>query len=153
MGDEFDFIAGLSFQMNGEGGGSQTGRQRVRVAVNGVQILVHEKSEAFAVNNISAGGVCIASPSGRFAKGESLTADILIEGHPYLNDLEALVLRVGDADCACSFPNLTRHQELKLDKLVLETQKSLIARRRKEREAMEAAAEQSEDKEISLRLS
>lgn len=78
-------------------------------------------------------------PEPRFEKGRLLRLDLLIAGRLFLKGMESLVVRAVPGECACAFQNLTRHQELKLDKLVLEVQKRDITRRRLEREAETAS--------------
>lgn len=116
-------------------------RQAFRAVPPGVTARVRETLDSFDVNDISAGGVCMTVPEVVFAKGRTLRIDLLIAGRLFLPDLEALVVRAVPGECACAFQNLTRRQELKLDKLVLEIQKREIIRRRQEREAAKTAQE------------
>ncbi len=122
-------------------------RSSFRTTPVGVQALIHGPFPVlYDVNDISAGGLCMAVPEGACVKGESLVLDIVIAGKRYLSGLAADVVRAAGTECACAFRGLNRQQELKLDKLVLEMQKRYIARRKQEREAQEArrAAESAE---------
>lgn len=138
MTDDFDILGKVSFSLE-EIPQSEVGRrQAFRAAPVGVTARVHEALDSFDVNDISAGGICLTMPTVLYAKGDELTVDVLIAGRRFLGGLSAVVVRSVPEECACAFQGLTRRQELKLDKLVLELQKRAIALRRQEREAEEA---------------
>lgn len=135
MTADFDLINGLRLESPPGDVGEVGRRQAFRAVPPGVTVRVRGTLDSFGVNDISAGGVCMTVPDVLFEKGRTLRLDLLIVGRVLLKDLEALVVRAVPGECACAFQNLSRHQELKLDKLVLEIQKRDIIRRRQEREA------------------
>ena len=135
---DFDLVGALRFEP--PAGPAGVGRRRAfRAVPPGLTVRVEGTLDSFDVNDISAGGVCMTAPEIRFEKGRNLRLDLLIAGRLFLKGVEALVVRAVPGECACAFQNLTRHQELKLDKLVLEVQKRDIIRRRLEREAEKAS--------------
>lgn len=138
MMDDFDLVGALSFEPPADPPGVGR-RQAFRAVPPGLTVRQEGTLDSFGVNDISAGGVCIAMPELRFEKGRLLRLDLLIAGRLFLKGMESLVVRAVPGECACAFQNLTRHQELKLDKLVLEVQKRDITRRRLEREAETAS--------------
>lgn len=138
MTADFDLVGGLRFEPGAESSGGGR-RQAFRVVPPGVTVRMEETLESFDVNNISASGVSMSIPEVRFEKGQELRFDLLIVGRLFLKGMEGRVARVVPGECACAFQNLSRHQELKLDNLVLEIQKRDIIRRKLEREAETAS--------------
>lgn len=151
MTDEFDFLSTVSFKLGGDDALDQTlgRRQAFRAVPPGVRVQVHGKEGTNAVNDVSAGGVCMAADKNDYAKGDALVMDVLIVGKCYLSDLNVVVVRPFPGEIACAFQNLTRHQELKLDKLVLEMQKRYIAQRKQDREAQEQESKQANAADIT----
>lgn len=91
--------------------------------------------------DISAGGVGFTPPAGMtYSSGQVLVLDFLVADHLFIQGLESVVVRADANSVACSFRLLSRAQEVKLDKLVLETQKRLIARRKAEEAQRELEA-------------
>lgn len=147
MREDFDVLGQLRFQMADYEESPPAGRrQAFRTVTSGLSGRVHGALASFAVNDISAGGICLDIAAGRYAKGQQLTIDILISDKLYLADLAAHVVRAEDKECACAFTELSRHQELKLDKLVLEMQKRFIALR-KQQQREEALAEEEQTRQ------
>lgn len=133
MREDFDVIGELHFQIATREEEIPSGRrQAFRTVTSGLTGRVHGVLDSFGVNDISAGGICLDVAEGVYEKGYQLTIDILIAGKLYLAGLEAHVVRSVDRECACAFDGLSRHQELKLDKLVLEMQKRFIALRKQQ---------------------
>lgn len=90
--------------------------------------------------DLSAGGVGFTLPDGcSLVEGQLLVLDILVADRLYIQALEATAVRVYGGMVASAFRQLSRTQEARLDKLVLETQKRLIARRKAQTAALDAA--------------
>lgn len=107
-------------------------RSAYRANIPGLSIRL-VGGEVSATKDLSAGGTSFAPPEGMtFRQGQHLLLDILVVGRLYIQALESVVVRATPNITACAFHELTRVQEMRLDKLVLETQKRLIARRRAE---------------------
>lgn len=144
--DDFDILGNVSLHLEDDPHPDVGRRQAFRATPVGVTAKVQGALDSFGVNDISAGGICMTMPTVRYAKGDVLTLDVLIAGRRFLSELSAVVVRSVPMECACAFQGLTRHQELKLDKLVLELQKRAIALRRQEREAQERQAEEARNR-------
>lgn len=130
MMDDFDLVGALSFEPPADPPGVGR-RQAFRAVPPGLTVRLEGTLDSFGVNDISAGGVCITMPEPRFEKGRLLRLDLLIAGRLFLKGMESLVVRAVPGECACAFQNLTRHQELKLDKLIAQAAgKSGFARER-----------------------
>lgn len=121
--------------------GREGERQAYRTVVPGLVARVSGTDGAFPVDNVSAGGIAMLAPGNDFAAGESLTLDLLLLGTPYIIALPARVVRLGvDGLVGCAFSPLDLRQEARLDKLILEVQKRLIAWRKAESEKRDAQA-------------
>lgn len=110
-------------------------RQAYRTRVPGLDLRVVTKSgpREFAVRDISASGFAFSDTPRDYSPGMILSLDLLLGKRLFLGDLKAKVMRVlGEQGIiGCSFEAMDRRQEIKLDKLVLEVQKRLIALRKK----------------------
>jgi hypothetical protein len=105
-------------------------RDYFRVAACDLFLRVHELQQALAVRDISASGCSFDAPAARFPEGRILRGDLHVADAAYLTDLRLKVIRrITENRVACSFQQLTLHQEFALDKLVLETQKRDIGTR------------------------
>lgn len=103
-----------------------------------------------AARDISAGGVGFTPPEDtHFSAGQVLMLDFLVADHLFIQGLESVVVRASSIAVACSFRQLSRVQETKLDKLVLETQKRLIARRKAEEARLEQEEARREQEEAA----
>ena len=133
--DEFeDFDFTLPSDHEGE-------RRAYRTSVPGLAASVAGKDGTFPVDNVSAVGIALHAPGHAFAEGENLRLDLLILGRPYITALPARVARLGEgALVGCEFTTPDFWQEARLDKLVLEVQKRMIARRKAESEKRDAQA-------------
>lgn len=149
--DDFDILGNVSLHLEDDPHPDVGRRQAFRATPVGVTARVRGALDSFGVNDISAGGICMTIPAVRYAKGDVLTLDVLIAGRRFLSELSAVVVRSVPMECACAFQGLTRHQELKLDKLVLELQKRAIALRRQERDAQERHAQECQAEETRNR--
>lgn len=107
-------------------------RGAFRATIPGLSIRL-PSGETCTAKDLSVGGAgFVPPPSLHLHKDQVLMLDILVADHLYVQGLESVVARVSPEAVACAFQNLTRTQEIRLDKLVLETQKRLIARRKAE---------------------
>lgn len=114
-------------------------RGAYRAAIPGLTIRLADGTQHVA-NDLSAGGVGFSPPEGRaFHVGKEILLDILVADHLYIQGLECVIVRERPNAVACAFRGLSRIQETRLDKLVLETQKRLIARRKLEEDQREKA--------------
>ena len=122
-------------------GGASQARRAFRIKVPGLEVWIEEKGEAFAIEDLSALGMAFFSHDpGAFEPERLLTCDLLLNQKLFIAALSARVKRImpdaGPDVCSvgCAFEGLDLKQEARLDKLVLEVQKRLIAlRKTKER--------------------
>ncbi|MEG2172310.1 MAG: PilZ domain-containing protein [Desulfovibrionaceae bacterium] len=85
----------------------------------------------FDVHDISASGCSLAMPLHAYVVGHEFTLDLMAGDKVLLAALQARIVRlIPDGLAACAFMNVSRHQEFKLDKLILEIQKRKIAQRK-----------------------
>ncbi len=137
MSIDFDFVDTVSFHM-GKGEGPPVGlRKSFRTIPAGLRVRLDGEETTYKVNDISAGGISMNVPADRCVKDQDLALDLLVVDKLYLHGLSARVVRRFAEECACAFQELSRAQELKLDKLVLEMQKRFILQRKQEREEEE----------------
>lgn len=99
-----------------------------RTKVPGLVALLHGPPASFSVNDISAGGLCVRDPDGLLVLGSAVTLDLELVGKSFLRDARAKVSRHQDGLAGLYFVELTRRQEERLDKLVLEVQKRAISK-------------------------
>lgn len=102
-------------------------RQAYRAKVPGLSAKDKASGASYPVQDISAGGVSLADPEGALGSGCALEIDILIREHVIITGLKAEVARRHKDVAGLKFTDLTRRQEERLDKLVLEVQKHLIS--------------------------
>lgn len=116
-------------------------RGAFRASVPGLQVAL-PGGVLCQVKDLSAGGVGFSAPQGEVLAADSeLQIDLLVADKLYVGALTTRIVRVTpEGTVACSFGELSRSQEMRLDKLVLEMQKRLIALR-KAKEAAEIAKE------------
>lgn len=112
-------------------------RGAFRTSLPGLSIRLDCGTE-YAVRDLSSGGIgFVADPILSAEQGLTLGTvqplTLCVGGKPYIAQLMGKVVRVtADGIVAMAFENLGRAQELRLDKLVLEIQKRLIAKRKAE---------------------
>ena len=133
--DDFNLLKNMQINF-GQDEDSQGKNQRLsfRVKPLGVKVKTDKIADTFWVSDLSIGGVCMVVPDGLFLKDEKFIATLLIAEKEYLTNLETIVVRSFAHECACLFLNISKRQELKLDKLVLAMQKHLIAQQKRGRE-------------------
>ncbi len=104
-------------------------RSAYRVKVAGLTLRMPRRDMAnFPVVDISASGVSFKGPEGRFQWGEVFECDIMLGERVFISGLVAKAQRIFPGGVVgAAFVDLERRKEVKLDKLVLEAQKRLIA--------------------------
>lgn len=124
-----------------EGGGS---RSAFRTVIPGLKIVL-ESGEACAVQDISSGGLGFSyQEEHQFAAGTILRISLWVADRLYIEQLQMSVVRYTSAKTvACRFVELSRQQEIRLDKLILEMQKRIIAQRRAQEAATDGNIEES----------
>lgn len=123
----------LDFTIGGDNGGSQ--RRAFRAKIPGVTVTVPGKPAPFEVADLSAMGLAFLDSSKGFTEGTVIEFDLLINKKVFLTKLTAKVMRVLDNGIiGCNFEGVDHRKEVKLDKLVLEVQKRMIALKKKSRE-------------------
>jgi hypothetical protein len=109
-----------------------TQRNAYRTRIPGLEAALVGTSEAYPILDLSATGMSYLDPDKHHGRGETLHLDLTIAKRIFLEDVVAKVMRVGDDGATgVAFDGLTRQKELRLDKLILEAQKRLIAQRKK----------------------
>jgi len=113
-------------------------RQAFRTRVPGLDVRIITKAgpQDFPVSDISALGFAFTDSPRNYSLGMVFSFDLLLGKRLFLGNLKGKVMRVLDRGIiGCNFEEMERRQEIKLDKLVLEVQKRLIALRKAKREA------------------
>ena len=134
--DDFAELSNLSLSMP-DGESSAQHRTKFRIMAEGVSVRLtwperaDKGLDSFDVNDISAGGLYMKAPEGMFAAGQSIILDVLVLGRCCVGAIKAHVVRSSKNGCAVAFEELSRNQELRLDKIVLEMQKRGIAQSKK----------------------
>lgn len=124
------------FSFSLPGSGNQK-RNAFRATIPGLEAYVQEREKFFPVKDFSATGMGLqAEPDDEFQHGEHFTFDLYLNKKLYLGGLEAKVMRIAQQNIVgCLFQAPSPRKEARLDKLVLEVQKRLIAlRKAKEKE-------------------
>jgi len=122
MFDDFSFtIAGDEKQQ----------RRAFRTNVPGLEIWIPARNLRYRVGDLSALGLAFVDKSRSFREGETLELDMFLNKKLFLAGLKIRVMRVLDNGIiGCNFEGLDPRKEARLDKLVLEVQKRMIALRR-----------------------
>jgi hypothetical protein len=106
-------------------------RKAFRTQVPGLMVRIEGRKEPFQVKDVSAGGFAFLDKDKTFQEGRTHHVDLLLKNKVFLKGLTARVMRVLDNGLiGCNLEDLDKRQEARLDKLVLEVQKRLIAQRR-----------------------
>lgn len=110
-------------------------RKAFRTKVPGLTVRFTEPDRVLDVLDLSATGFAVMDKGKTFSENEDLQVDLLIKNKLFLSGLDARVMRVIDNGVVgLNFVDMERKKQIKLDKLVLEVQKRLIALRKKKRE-------------------
>lgn len=110
-------------------------RQAFRTKVPGLTAKFSGQDRSFDVKDLSATGFAVLEPDAGLQEGRQVECDLLINNKLFLGGAKAEIRRVLDNGIiGVTFIELTRKQQAKLDKLVLEVQKRLIELRKQQRE-------------------
>lgn len=105
-------------------------RSAFRAMVRGL-FARFEDGSMYDVHDISACGCSLAMPLHACTIGNVFTLDLMAGNNALVTGLQAKVVRlIPHTLAACAFVEVTRNQEFKLDKLILEIQKRKIAQRK-----------------------
>lgn len=124
----------------------QRGHQRraVRVHLPGLTAWVPEREAFYPVFDLSTFGLAFKDNAKSFQTGQTLTLDVHVQGKVWVVGLDTKVVMVrDDVLVACTFPNMTRLQEQRMDKLSLEIQKRWIKIRKLQKQQGEDEANSS----------
>ncbi len=103
-------------------------RGAYRTRVPGLTAKLENCDTEFTVKDLSVSGLGIIDAASHLKEGQTTTVDLFISKRLYLKGVPCSVLRVLDnGTVGLMFEKLERRQEVRLDKLVLEVQKRLIA--------------------------
>ncbi|WP_461209901.1 PilZ domain-containing protein [Desulfocurvus sp. DL9XJH121] len=123
----------FDFSIGGEEKGAP--RRAFRAKIPGLTIHVPDKGKSYAVADLSAMGLAFMDESRGFKEGQVVEFDLLISKKVFLSKLTVKVMRLLDNGLVgCNFEGVDYRKEAKLDKLVLEVQKRMIALKKKSRE-------------------
>lgn len=108
-------------------------RKAYRISLPGLVVWIKEKQHFFVVEDISACGVAFRpfSANDSFQVNQQLSMSIYFKKRLIVKDLLAKVVRRAEKIIACEFDGLDHRQEYRLDKFVLEVQKTMINKRKK----------------------
>lgn len=110
-------------------------RKAFRTKVPGLTARFPGLDLVFEVADLSATGFAVIDKGGRFAEKDGYDVELLIKNRLFISGARAVCIRVHDNGLVgLNFADLDRQKQIKLDKLVLEVQKRLIALRKKKRE-------------------
>lgn len=125
----------MDFEVDIPSGSEPQLRKAFRTRVPGLTVLFSGQERGFEVKDLSATGLAVLESNTGIEEGQHLTCDLLINNKLFLGGLNVDVRRVLDNGIiGVNFVDLTRKQQAKLDKLVLEVQKRLIELRKLQRE-------------------
>lgn len=107
-------------------------RQAYRTRVPGFMVLVKKLNRQYEVKDLSATGFAVMDKEEVFSENTEFEVDFILNKKPFITDINSIVMRVvGNGIVGFNFVDLERKKQIKLDKLVLEVQKRLIALRKK----------------------
>ncbi len=119
----------LSFSI---GNGDDSQRRAFRAKIPGLSVHLAKNDVVYKVADLSAMGLAFFDDEGVFKEGEPVTFDMLLNNKVFLSELKAKVMRVlKNGLVGCDFEINDHRKEARLDKLVLEVQKRLIAMSKK----------------------
>lgn len=110
----------------------QEKRNAFRATIPGLEAYVRERRKYYVIHDLSATGMGIkVDPGQGFKEGMSFDCDLYLNKRLYLGGLRATIMRITSKMIAgCEFAVMDTRKEARLDKLVLEVQKRLIALRK-----------------------
>lgn len=134
MADGQDFGGIMDFELSIPEESGQL-RKAFRTKVPGLTARFSGLDRTLDVMDLSASGFAVMDPEKSFKEGQSLEVELLIKDRIFLREMQAAVMRVLDTGIVgMNFVDLDRQTQIKLDKLVLEVQKRLIALRKKKQQ-------------------
>lgn len=109
-------------------------RKAFRTRVPGFDARIVGTGRVFPVKDVSASGVALMDESKSLREGKALELEFFLNRKLFLGGAKCRVMRVLDNGIVgVNFVDLDRHQQIRLDKLVLEVQKRLIELRKAKR--------------------
>lgn len=110
-------------------------RQAFRTKVPGFNARFEGVQGEFPVKDLSATGFAISDETQAFAEGKDYVVTLLLKEKTFIAKVDTRAMRVmGNGLVGFNFQNIDRRQQIKLDKLVLEVQKRLIALKKAKRD-------------------
>ena len=108
-------------------------RKAYRIQVPGLKLSQDGSRITFPVFDLSATGVAFdpGAHKHNFVKGAIISISLWWKNKLIMEGLKARIVRVANKLVACQFEKMDYKQELKLDKLILEVQKKMIALKKK----------------------
>lgn len=117
-------------------------RQAYRTRVPGFLACFVKPEACCPVKDLSATGFAIVDDQQHFAEGRQYEVQLKIKEKVFLDELKVQAMRVMENGLVgFNFQELDRRKQIKLDKLVLEVQKRLIAHKKAKREQEDDQAE------------
>jgi len=115
--------------------GDDSQRRAFRAKVPGLKVVVPARNAGYDVMDLSAMGLAFKDDAKSFKENTIITFDLYLNDKVFLAELTARVMRMlPNGLVGCNFEGNDHRKEARLDKLVLEVQKRLIALRKKARE-------------------
>ena len=106
-------------------------RRAFRAKAYGVAVTFEEQNVTCDILDVSVTGFAIKNESISVKEGAEYSITVTVAGKMYLSDLTCRVVRkLDNGIIGCDFRSLDRRQEARLDRLVLELQKRMIAKKR-----------------------
>ncbi|BCS86890.1 PilZ domain-containing protein [Pseudodesulfovibrio sediminis] len=110
-------------------------RKAFRTKVPGLTVRFPSLNRALDVMDLSATGFAVLDSENGFQEKQTIEIELLIKNKLFISGASALVMRCLDNGIVgLNFVDLERQKQIKLDKLVLEVQKRLIALKKKKRD-------------------
>jgi hypothetical protein len=106
-------------------------RRAVRVHLPGLSVWIPKRDASYPVVDLSTFGLAFKDESKSHRVEEGILLDVHVQGKVWIAGLEAKIVAIrDDILVACTFPNMSRLQEQRMDKLSLEIQKRWIRNRK-----------------------
>ncbi|MFP4213157.1 MAG: PilZ domain-containing protein [Desulfohalobiaceae bacterium] len=124
----------MSHEFEFEIPGEDNPRRAYRVQVPGLKVYFQGREEAWQVKDLSALGLGVYAAPKKLglSRGQEIEVSLVRYGEPLLQNLPARITRQDQEITAVEFLQLGRRQEYDLDKLVLDIQKEMIDRKKKQ---------------------
>lgn len=125
----------MGFELEVSTSGDEQLRKAFRTKVPGLTAHFIAQEKTFEVKDLSATGFAVLELKSGLEERQHIECDLLINNKLFLGGVKAEIRRVlENGIIGINFVELTRKQQGKLDKLVLEVQKRLIELHRQQRE-------------------